>query len=129
MNLNFKADKNLFDEKQMEVVKSFIDYLHKEIPLDDVNVEFVNQRQGTMTTGVRQQDGTLKILAGGRMLLDVLRTVSHEWVHEGQNQILGWEIEGDEIGGPYENQANSLAGVYLKKFQVNHPEFMEILYK
>ena len=129
MNLNFKADKNLFDEKQMEVVKSFIDYLHKEIPLDDVNVEFVNQRQGTMTTGVRQQDETLKILAGGRMLLDVLRTVSHEWVHEGQHQILGWEIEGDEIGGPYENQANSLAGVYLKKFQVNHPEFMEILYK
>lgn len=129
MNLNFKADKNLFDEKQMEVIKSFIDYLHKEIPLDDINVEFVNQRQGTMTTGVRQQDGTLKILAGGRMLLDVLRTLSHEWVHEGQHQILGWEIEGDEIGGPYENQANSLAGVYLKKFQVNHPEFMEILYK
>ncbi len=113
----------------MEVIKSFIDYLHKEIPLDDVNVEFVNQRQGTMTTGVRQQDGTLKILAGGRMLLDVLRTVSHEWVHEGQHQILGWEIDGDKIGGPYENQANSLAGVYLKKFQVNHPEFMEILYK
>ena len=129
MNLNFKADKNLFDEKQMEVLKSFIDYLHKEIPLDDVNVEFVNQRQGTMTTGVRQQDGTLKILAGGRMLLDVLRTVSHEWVHEGQHQILGWEIEGDEIGGPFENQANALSGVYLKKFQVNHPEFMEILYK
>lgn len=129
MNLNFKADKNLFDEKQMEVLKSFIDYLHKEIPLEDVNVEFVNQRQGTMTTGVRQQNGTLKILAGGRMLLDVLRTLSHEWVHEGQHQILGWEIEGDEIGGPYENQANSLAGVYLKKFQVNHPEFMEILYK
>ena len=129
MNLNFKADKNLFDEKQMEVVKSFIDYLHKEIPLDDVNVEFVNQRQGTMTTGVRQQDGTLKILAGGRMLLDVLRTVSHEWVHEGQHQILGWEIQGDEIGGPFENQANALSGVYLKKFQVNHPEFMEILYK
>lgn len=129
MNLNFKADKNLFDEKQMEVLKSFIDYLHKEIPLDDVNVEFVNQRQGTMTTGVRQQDGTLKILAGGRMLLDVLRTVSHEWVHEGQHQILGWEIQGDEIGGPFENQANALSGVYLKKFQVNHPEFMEILYK
>lgn len=129
MNLNFKADKNLFDEKQMEVLKSFIDYLHKEIPLEDVNVEFVNQRQGTMTTGVRQENGTLKILAGGRMLLDVLRTLSHEWVHEGQHQILGWEIEGDEIGGPYENQANSLAGVYLKKFQVNQPEFMEILYK
>lgn len=129
MNLNFKADKNLFDEKQMEVLKSFIDYLHKEIPLEDVNVEFVNQRQGTMTTGVRQENGTLKILAGGRMLLDVLRTLSHEWVHEGQHQILGWEIEGDAIGGPYENQANSLAGVYLKKFQVNHPEFMEILYK
>jgi hypothetical protein len=42
---------------------------------------------------------------------------------------LGWKIEGDEVGGPFENQANSLAGVYLKKFQVNHPEFMEILYK
>jgi hypothetical protein len=129
VNLNFKADKNLFDEKQVEVLKTFIDYLHNEIPLDDVTVEFVNQRQGTMTTGVRQQDGSLKILAGGRMLLDVLRTLSHEWVHEGQHQILGWKIGGDEIGGPLENQANAMAGVYLKKFQVNHPEFMEILYK
>ena len=129
MNLNFKADKNLFDEKQVKVLKTFIDYLHNEIPLDDVTVEFVNQRQGTMTTGVRQQDGSLKILAGGRMLLDVLRTLSHEWVHEGQHQILGWKIGGDEIGGPLENQANAMAGVYLKKFQVNHPEFMEILYK
>jgi hypothetical protein len=129
VNLNFKADKNLFDEKQVEVIKTFIDYLHNEIPLDDVTVEFVNQRQGTMTTGVRQQDGSLKILAGGRMLLDVLRTLSHEWVHEGQHQILGWKIGGDEIGGPLENQANAMAGVYLKKFQVNHPEFMEILYK
>ena len=129
MNLNFKADKNLFDEKQVEVLKTFIDYLHNEIPLDEVTVEFVNQRQGTMTTGVRQQDGSLKILAGGRMLLDVLRTLSHEWVHEGQHQILGWKIGGDEIGGPLENQANAMAGVYLKKFQVNHPEFMEILYK
>jgi hypothetical protein len=129
VNLNFKADKNLFDEKQVEVLKTFIDYLHNEIPLDEVTVEFVNQRQGTMTTGVRQQDGSLKILAGGRMLLDVLRTLSHEWVHEGQHQILGWKIGGDEIGGPLENQANAMAGVYLKKFQVNHPEFMEILYK
>jgi hypothetical protein len=129
VNLNFKADKNFFDEKQVEVLKTFIDYLHNEIPLDDVTVEFVNQRQGTMTTGVRQQDGSLKILAGGRMLLDVLRTLSHEWVHEGQHQILGWKIGGDEIGGPLENQANAMAGVYLKKFQVNHPEFMEILYK
>jgi len=129
VNLNFKADTNLFDEEQMEVLKSFIDYLHKEIPLDDVDVEFVNKRQGVMTTGVRQPDGKLRILAGGRMLLDVLRTLSHEWVHEGQHQILGWKIKGDEIGGPFENQANALSGVYLKKFQVNHPEFMEILYK
>ena len=129
MNLNFKSDEGLFTEDQLEVLNTFIEYLHREIPLEDVNVKFVKEREGNMTTGVREPSGEMRILSGGRMLLDVLRTVAHEWVHEGQHQILGWKSTADDIGGPLENQANSLAGVYLKKFQVNHPEFMKILYK
>ena len=129
MELNFKSDEGLFTEDQLEVITSFMDYLHREIPLEDVNVKFVKEREGRMTTGVREPNGEMRILSGGRMLLDVLRTTAHEWVHEGQHQILGWKSGADEIGGPLENQANSLAGIYLKKFQVKHPEFMEILYK
>ena len=129
MNLNFKSDEGLFSEDQLQVLTTFIDYLHKEIPLDDINVKFVRNREGKMTTGVREPNGEMRILAGDRMLLDILRTTAHEWVHEGQHQILGWKSKADDIGGPLENQANSLAGIYLKKFQVNHPEFMEILYK
>ena len=129
MNSNFESDNGLFNEEQLEVINKFIDYLHHEIPLENIKLKFLKERQGKMTTGVRKENGQMNVLAGNRMLLDVLRTVAHEWVHEGQIEILGWEATSDSIGGPYENQANSLAGLYLKKFQVNHPEFMEILYK
>jgi hypothetical protein len=129
MKFQFTTHKGLFDDEQLEVIEEFIKFLHKRIPLTDVDLKFVREREGKMTTGVRLPDGEIKVLSGGRMLLDVLRTLAHEWIHEGQNQILGWELKHDEVGGPSENQANSVAGAYLKEFQMKHPEFIEILYK
>jgi hypothetical protein len=58
------------------------------------------------------------------MLIDVLRTLAHEWVHECQHQILGWE-KGPDIGGRNEDTANSLSGAYLKMFQRDFPQHLE----
>ena len=127
MNLNFKSDEGLFSEDQLQVLTTFIDYLHKEIPLDDINVKFVRNREGKMTTGVREPNGEMRILAGDRMLLDVLRTTAHEWVHEYQHQIKHEKSKRD-IGGPHENEANAKSGELLKLFVRYYPKYKKILY-
>ena len=129
MELRFKAPEDLFNQEQLEVIAEFLKFLHNEIPLEEIKLRFVKNKDDKMTTGVREPNGEIRILAGGRMLLDVLRTLAHEWIHEGQVKLLGWGNGETNIGGPHENQANALAGTYLKEFQAMYPNFKEILYK
>ena len=72
-----------------------------------------------MTTGVRYPNGNLFVLASNRLLIDILRTLSHEWVHEFQHQKMGLKDNQkiQNIGGPEENMASALSSVFLKKFQ------------
>jgi hypothetical protein len=83
-----------------------------------------------MTTGVRYPKGNLFILFGNRLLIDVLRTLSHEWVHEFQHQKMGLKDNEkiQNIGGPEENMCNILSGIFIKKFDKEFPEYSDVLY-
>ena len=83
-----------------------------------------------MTTGVRHPNHEIFILTGKRLLIDILRTLAHEWVHEYQNQKMG--VRDDEpiqdIGGPEENMASILSSIFIKKFQKANPNYQKKLY-
>jgi len=131
MKVCFKSLNKFFDTEQIEVIKTFIEFIQGETPLKkDVHIMFVDTRDGHMTTGVRRTHHKIKVLARERLLIDVLRTVAHEWVHEYQHQELGLKEKTKikDIGGPEENMANVLSGVFMKKFQKEYPEMDEILY-
>jgi hypothetical protein len=116
-------------EEKSEVINHFIKFLQRKFPLEnDFKVVFLGERLGKMTTGSRTTKNVLKILAKNRMLIDVLRTLAHEWVHEYQHQILNWE-KGPDIGGKNENHANIEAGIMMKRFQKEFPDFIELLYE
>lgn len=131
MKVCLKYNKTQFNEHEVEIVKNFIEYLQSLVPLKkDLTVTFTNQRKGVMTTGVRLPKSQIFVLANGRILIDILRTLSHEWVHEFQHQKMG--VKDDEptedIGGPIENLANILSGIIMKKFQKNRPDFVPYIY-
>ncbi len=105
--------------------------LQQELKLsDDVFIHFVTERNMRMTTGVRMPYHEIYILSKNRLLIDVLRTLAHEWVHEYQHQKMGLpENEPiQDIGGPEENMASVLSSVFLKKFQKKHPQFEKQLF-
>jgi len=109
----------------------FLNYLQSEMPLsEDIKIILTQSREGRMTTGVREPN-QMRILSGGRMLIDVLRTLSHEWVHEYQHQKMGVrdDVPIQDIGGPEENMASVLASIFLKKFQSEFPNYEKYLYK
>lgn len=122
---------NNVDKKDCDVINIFIFFLQKHIPLsDDVLIKFLNSREGGMTTGSRRNGSELRILLSKRLLIDVLRTLCHEWVHEYQFQKMGllngYEVQ--DIGGFEENMANTTTGAIMKLFQKNYPELETILY-
>ena len=84
-----------------------------------------------MTTGVRMPGHQIFVLSKGRMLVDVLRTLGHEWTHEFQHQKMGLKDTEKikDIGGPEENMANALAGVFTKKFNKKFPNHTNLLYE
>jgi len=113
---------------QIEVINQFIKFLQKKFPLEEnIQIVFTGERYGKMTTGSRTDSDVLKILVNKRLLIDILRTLAHEWVHEYQHQILNWE-KGPDIGGKNENHANIEAGIIMKEFQKQFNTFEDVLY-
>ena len=62
------------------------------------------------------------------MLIDVLRTLCHEWTHEYEHEFLKMKFNQD-IGGEAENLANIEAGIILKLFQKQFPQYVAIIYE
>jgi exonuclease VII small subunit len=126
-----KLDKGI-DKKQIEVISSFIKFLQSQVPLSsDIQVVLTNNQKKTGTTGVRMPGSKIYVLSKGRMLVDILRTLSHEWVHEFQYQKMGLDDNAkiQDIGGPEENMCNILSGIFIKKFDKQNPDYKETIYE
>jgi len=132
MKVCIKVVKSGVSKEQMEVISSFIKFLQSQLPLSsDVEIKFIDDQNQTGTTGVRMPGGKINVLSKGRMLVDILRTLSHEWVHEYQTQEMGVDEKEkiQDIGGPEENMSNVLSGIFIKKFDKQNPDFKERLYE
>ena len=117
---------DLGKEKQ-EVINHFVEFLYDKMPVDNIKeIMFVGDREGSMTTGSYTiETGIIKVLSKNRMLIDVLRTLSHEWIHAAQHDFLGWD-KGPDIGGRNEDGCNIYSGMLLKQYQQEHPDRTEI---
>ena len=118
-------------KNEILVIKKFLQFLQSQLPLNqEVRITFTDSREIPMTTGVRMPDNEIVVLAKGRLLIDILRTISHEWVHEFQYQKMGVrdDVKIQDIGGPEENMCNILSGIFIKKFEKKYPELSNITY-
>jgi len=131
MKACFKNINKFTTPEQIEAVQEFTKFLQSNLPLNqDVHITFVPERTEHMTTGVRMPGDQIYVLAGQRLLIDVLRTLSHEWIHEYQHQKMGLKDTDkiQDIGGPEENMANVLSGIFLKKFNKEYPQHTKIIF-
>ena len=128
MKVYFKGLNKFSKPKQIQAVKDFVKYLQTELPLkDNVYITFKGGRDIKMTTGVRRPGSQIFVLADKRLMIDILRTVSHEWVHEFQHQKMGLKGKVQNIGGPVENMANVLSGIFMKKFDKIFPHYSPVI--
>ena len=123
---------NLYDKssglgsEQINVIQDFLRFCQKNSPLKkDVDIHLLGERFGKMTTG-SEILGRIKVLSGGRMLIDILRTIAHEWVHEFARQR-NIKLQGFNTISQ-ENFVNSEAGIMIRMYEKSNPQLTELLY-
>ena len=132
MKVCIKNSSSGVSKDQIDIVSSFIHFLQDQLPLSqNIRITFTDDEKVTGTTGMRIPGSKMFILVKNRMLIDILRTLSHEWVHEYQFQKLGLDDKKkiQDIGGPEENMSNVLSGIFIKKFDQGNPNFKNQLYE
>jgi hypothetical protein len=123
MKLCLKFEKGTLEKYQIDIIKSFILLLQEKLTLTgDLTIKFLSERKGKMTTGsYKNKSKEIKVLSKGRMLADILRTLSHEWAHCYDHQKLKIK-DRKEVGGKAEDFANEKSGEITKKFIKSHPK-------
>ena len=121
-----------FDSSEKKTVDDFVDFVKKELNIDnDVEVKLQNNKDGIKTTAVYKykdgedeefEDSEIRVFTLGRALVDVLRSIAHELVHHMQNEKGDLEGKVSNVGGPIEDEANSVAGEMIKKYGLKDPE-------
>lgn len=128
MKVIFKYDKKNMKPERLEILQNFVYFLNREYKLkNDVTIRFTSKSEEGMTTG-SNQEGIIKVLGDGRMFIDMLRTLAHEWIHEHQHQF-DRKKGNQDIGGPDEDEANAEAGKLLKQYNKEFPKKENYLYE
>lgn len=113
------------DHDKVDVIKKFIAFVCGKLKMEEpVSVFLRNGRDKYISTTASYvpSENTNHVRCGGRALVDILRSIAHELVHNRQRE-LGIFNSGDavqNIGGSIEDQANSVAGVFIKDFTHNY---------
>jgi two-component SAPR family response regulator len=115
-------------KKYYNFYDKFVKFLQKKYPLKkDIKILFMGERDSKMSTGSNTRNYLIKVLTSGRLNRDILRTLSHEWVHEYQRQILKREKEKN-IGGRNEDEVNASSGTLIKQFEKENPSDEQKMY-
>jgi hypothetical protein len=118
-------------KEDTDIIQDFVDFCKENLELQkDINLRLRRDPQWSVRnkTFGRYNDGTneLEVGIGGRHIMDVLRTIAHELVHQKQNEVAPVPDDAGEDGSTYENEANARAGVLMRKYGALHPELFMV---
>jgi Zn-dependent peptidase ImmA (M78 family) len=55
---------------------------------------------------------------------DILRTIAHELTHYKQDREHQLDSDSGRTGSPIENEANAVAGIVMRHFNQQYPEYL-----
>ena len=111
-----------------EIVSEFVNYCVEQLGIEnDPIVKFKrdpawsarNKTFGRYT----KENNVLEVSLAGRHVMDVLRTVAHELTHQRQNEVADVPDHAGETGSSWENEANAKAGILMREYAQQHPEY------
>jgi len=118
-------------EKKNEVINKFVEYADKQLNLGDkmpdIKISYDDKEAENMKSFGKYTPETneLRVVAVNRNLADILRTLAHELIHHKQYKEGKLTSNSNNTGSEHENEANALAGVFLREFGKTNPIIFE----
>jgi hypothetical protein len=129
---NLKLNEDVLPKDTREnVINDFIVFACEYLRIDpsDANVELSydpKEAQGMQSFGKQTPStGEIMVVVANRNLADVLRTLAHELVHRKQQLENRLYLGAGDDGSDIENEANSEAGIIMRKFGKSNPIIFE----
>ncbi len=115
-------------EEQIKLLDEFVTFACTYLGIDEPKISLSFNRDGFVTTAHYGND-EVGVYANERAIVDIMRSIGHELTHmqqdsEGRLNPDNNEEDGAD-GSPIENEANSVAGILIRKFGKLHPEIYE----
>jgi len=118
-----RVQSNLAEEvkkKPLNKISDFAKFVVKELGIKHPpTIVILATRDGLKTTAnydYAKENKVIKIYGRGRILVDVMRSLSHELNHHKQWEDGRLKVKPPDIGGPIEDESNAIAGRLIKKF-------------
>lgn len=118
-------------EKKNEVIKEFIAFIKEKLGFGDEMPKIVISYDAKEAAGMHSfgkytpETNELRVVATNRNLADVLRTLAHELIHHMQRLKGVLDPNSSDTGSDMENEANALAGVFMREFGAKNPIIFE----
>jgi len=123
----FTNESDVVVKTDREIIDDFVEFCRNELELAR-GIKLRLRRDPTWSqrnsTFGRYNENTqeLEVAVGQRHIMDVLRTLAHELVHQKQNEIGIVPDDAGRDGSAWENEANAEAGVLMRRYGKQHPE-------
>lgn len=118
-------------EKKNEVIKQFIEFIKEKLKFGDnmpnIAISYDEKEAAGMHSFGKYtpEKNELRVVAVNRNLADVLRTLAHELIHHMQRLKGNINPDSNATGSEQENEANALAGVFMREFGAKNPIIFE----
>ena len=118
-----------WEDAKASVVNEFVNYCMEYLSVERPKLKLINSKdyayENRSLGGYSPSEKKIMVVVHNRNMADILRTVAHEMVHHMQNLDKRLTPTSGEDGSPDENEANSLAGVIMRKFGRDNPQIYE----
>ena len=129
------SEQKLEHNQRKDILKRFVEYAGNVLKLEGKYPRVILNNTEDFARTNRSfghfniAENKIVISGSNRNLADVLRTLAHELVHYKQKQNGSLKLDNASKdgadGSDIENEANSLAGIMLRKYGREHPEIYE----
>jgi Zn-dependent peptidase ImmA (M78 family) len=118
-------------ERKAVIIADFMRFIDNKLGLNgdmpEIKVSYDSEVAQQMKSFGKYTPETneLLVVIANRNLADVLRTLAHELVHHKQRLDNKLDTDSNKDGSEVENEANSLAAVFMREYGKNNPIIFE----
>lgn len=124
----YNTSENLTESKNSSLVlRDFLKFAVEQLKLRQLpKIKFQKKHSESHPTTFGYFDPDtdhIVIVLDRRHPMDIMRTLAHELVHYKQRLEHSLDTQSGETGSEHENQANATAGILMRDFGKQHPEY------